>query len=186
MTTFGICLLTLNAEKGVAGDVKGVKAAIALAEGNGLEKVRVTDGLEGNVPVLDSLSDGVLPEFWETVVDVEKDSRVLVETESVDVGMFVVLETETRVGGTLLHGRLGKEEQGFADGDGVRGRMGSRNVIATNGTVTFLKNFGRMGGVSVRSDVIVVGVVDADFEVADVAAHHVDFAFGKGAGLTFA
>ena len=73
MTTFGIGLLTLNAEKGVAGDVKGVKVAIALAEGNGLEEVGVTDGSEGNVPVLDTLSNGILPEFWEGVVDVEKD-----------------------------------------------------------------------------------------------------------------
>jgi hypothetical protein len=33
--------------------------------------------------------------------------------------MFVVLETETRVGGTLLHGRFGKEEQRFTEGEGV-------------------------------------------------------------------
>ena len=71
MTAFGIGLLTLNAEKGVAGDVKGVKVAIALAEGNGLEEVGVTDGLEGNVPVLYTLSNGILPEFWEGVIDVE-------------------------------------------------------------------------------------------------------------------
>ena len=71
MTTFGICLLTLNAEKGVAGNVKGVKVAIAFAEGNGLEKVGVTNSLEGDVPVFDSLSNGILPEFRECVIDVE-------------------------------------------------------------------------------------------------------------------
>ena len=73
MTTFGIGLLTLNAEKGVAVDVKGIKAAITFAECNGLEKVGVTNSLEGDVPVLDTLSNGILPEFWEGVVDVEKD-----------------------------------------------------------------------------------------------------------------
>ena len=163
MTAFGIGLLTLNAEKCVAGDVEGVEFVAALAENDGLEDVGVTNGLESNVPVLDTLLNGISPKFGETVIDVEKDGRVLVETESVDVGMFVVLVTETRIGRTTLHGRFGKEEQGFADGDGVGGRRGSRNVIATNGTVTLLKNFGRLGGVTVRSVVIVVGVVDADF-----------------------
>ena len=144
MTAFGIGLLTLNVEKCVAGDVEGVEVVATLTESDGLEEIGVTNGLESEVPVIDALSNGISPKFGKTVVDVEKDGRVLFETESVDVGMFVVLETETWVGRTTLHGRFGKEEQGFADGDGVGGRRGSRNVIATNGTVTFLKNFGRL------------------------------------------
>ena len=74
MSAFGVGLLALDTEKGVAGDVEGVEVFATFAEGDSLEKFRVTDGLKGEIPVLDTLSDGILPELGENVVDVEDDA----------------------------------------------------------------------------------------------------------------
>ena len=107
MTAFGVGLLTINTEECIAGEVERIEVVAALAEGDSLQKGREPDGLKSEVPVLDTLSDGILPELGEGVVDVEDDAGTFIQAEPVNVRVFVILIAETWVSRATLHRRLG-------------------------------------------------------------------------------
>ena len=115
MTSFGVSLLAINTEEGIDGEVERIEVVAALAEGDSLQKGWVPDGLKGEVPVLDTLSDGILPKLGEGVVDVEDDAGTFIHAKTVNVRVLIVLVTETWVGRATLHRRLRKEKQRFAD-----------------------------------------------------------------------